>query len=315
VYGRLTLARLERHFAARDRADVLGLHTADAKNLSKGGGLDIDHHGPTSTAAALNLQAALHWYRVLAARGFHPLLVDSNGAGGFHLRVLLAEAIPAERVYHLLRGLTGDHRRLGFPVRPEQFPKQPDCRRCDKGLGNWLRAPGMHHKRPFWSKVWNGSAWVEGGAAIDFMLALTGDPPGLVPAAPLPAPAPRRRQYAGGPPGNLSSRIAAYVRRVPNLGEGQGRDDAAFKLAAWLVRDMALSDDIALEWLCIWDAGNQPPKGRECLAESWKYAHAYGRKPVGCGRDNDPLLRPGKVLVTPGRNPGHVVLRTRREVS
>ena len=86
------------------------------------------------------------------------------------MRVLLAEAIDASRVFHLLKWLTEDHTQLGLAAPPEQFPKQPDVRRCEKGLGNWLRLPGRHHTRDFWSRVWDGRNWLEGHEAIDFML-------------------------------------------------------------------------------------------------------------------------------------------------
>jgi hypothetical protein len=178
VHTPLTVARLARHFRATGRSDILVLHTADANNLSKGGGLDIDHHGPTSPPPAVNLQAALHWYRKLVERGFRPLLTDSNNAGGFHQRILLAEPIPADRLFHFLRELTRDHRQLGLGKAPEQFPKQPDVRRCSKGFGNGLRVPGRHHKRDFWSRIWNGSVWLEGEGAVNFLLALRGDRPG-----------------------------------------------------------------------------------------------------------------------------------------
>jgi hypothetical protein len=211
VRGCLTPSVLVRHFQADDRAAVVGLHTAGPDNQSKGGALDIDHHGPTSTAADVNLAAALSWYESLVRRGFHPLLLDSNGRGGFHLRLVLAEAIPADRLFHFLRDLTSEHRQLGFDKPPEQFPKQADVHRCRKRLGNWLRLPGRHHKRPFWSRVWDGGRWLEGHAAIDLILSPTGDPPGLVPGVPqraarqplrphrrlhTPAAQPRRRTRA-----------------------------------------------------------------------------------------------------------------------
>jgi hypothetical protein len=97
--------------------------------------------------------------------------------------------------------------------------------------------------------------------------------------------------------GNLSARVAAYLARLPNLGEGQGRDGVAYHFACWLVRDMALSDPIALEALERWDAGNSPPKGRARLEEIVKSAHLYGRSAVGSG------LGPERL---PG---GHVVFR------
>jgi hypothetical protein len=313
----LTPAVLARHFRATDRGDVVGLHAAGADNLAKWGAVDIDHHGPTSTAADVNLCAALHWYGVLAGRGLHPLLTESNGAGGYHLRVLLAEAIPADRLYHFLKGLTADHREVGFAAPPEQFPKQPDVRRCKKGFGNWLRLPGRHHKRPFWSRVWDGDGWLDGPGAVAFILGLTGDPARLVPDVPPPKPQAR-------PPvnrtfvyhhGNLPARIAAYLKKLPNAGEGGGRDDIAFRFAAWLVRDMGVSDGVALDWLEQWDRGNNPPKGRGRLAEILANAHEYGTHAAGSGRDREAVTTTcHSVRILRTRRPGHVILHCRTEV-
>src|SRR5262249_41801425 len=155
----------------------LGLHTASADNLSKGGALDIDWHGPESTAPETNLRGAVAWFGALSDRGFRPLLTESNGRGGYHLRVLLADTGPADRLYSFLKRLAADHQQHGFPTSPEHFPKQPDVRRCQQGFGNWLRLPGRHHKRAFWSRVWDGDRWLAEHDAIDFMLALTGDCP------------------------------------------------------------------------------------------------------------------------------------------
>jgi hypothetical protein len=108
--------------------------------------------------------------------------------------------------------------------------------------------------------------------------------------------------------------VAGYQRRLPNLGEGQGRDDVAYRFASWLVRDMALSDEVALDWLCLWDQGNRPPKGRDCLAEIMRNARNYGQRPVGCGRDAGPACAPAGPSVVPGRRAGHLILRCRVEV-
>jgi hypothetical protein len=302
VRGQLTRALLARHFRAEGRADVIGLHTADADNKSKGGALDIDQHGDDPARAEVNLHAALHWYRRLVGMGFRPLLTESNGRGGYHLRGLLAEPLDGARVFYLLKRLTADHKRLGLPKAPEQFPKQPDVRRCRKGLGNWLRLPGRHHKRDFWSRVWDGGRWLDGTGAVAFILALKCDPPSLVPDLPPPAPPqPLHCQVHISRAGdNLPRRIAAYVARVPNAGKGQGRDDLAFSLACWLVRDMALADDVALAWLCRWDAGNSPPKGEAVLREIMRNAHTYGRATYGCGRPPQGLRRDrhGQLILT-----------------
>jgi hypothetical protein len=295
VRGCLTRAILIRHFQAQDRSAIIGLHTADRDNLSKGGGLDIDYHRPSSTRPEVNLHAALWWYGELVRRGFHPLLTESNGRGGFHLRVLLRAAIPADRLYYFLQGLTRDHRQLGFERPPEQFPKQPDVRQCRKGLGNWLRLPGRHPKREFWSRVWDGERWLAGHAAIDYLLAL-GDDAGLIPAA---APAPKAehsircrgvRQVSSScalPTRirncDLAGRIRVYLSKLPNLAAGQGRDDVAFQFAALLVRDLRLSDAAALSWLMRWDRRNRPPKGAARLLEIIASAHRYGRHAYGSG--------------------------------
>lgn len=312
VKGTLSRAVLIRHFQGHNRSDIVGLHVAGPDNLSKGGALDIDHHGPQSTAADINWKAAYWWGRELTRLGFHPLLLDSNGRGGFHVRLLLSSPIPADRLYHFLKKLVSNHKDLGFGNPPEQFPKQPDVRRCRKGLGNWLRLPGRHHKRPFWSRVWNGERWLQGHAAIDFILALTGDSPDLIPSIPaapsVPAPQQSPRNFRITSGSNLTARINGRLRRLPNLCEGQGRDDVAFGFAAWLVRDMGLSDEVALGWLEIWDAGNRPPKGRDRLAEIVRNARDYGQHEIGCA------LATRSNGVFPTSRPGHYVLRCTVEI-
>jgi hypothetical protein len=306
--GELTRALLVRHFRPHSRADILGLHSASADNLALWGALDIDYHGPESTSADINLAAALAWYDKLIRLGFRPLLTTSNGVGGYHLRVLLAEAVPAERLFHFLRGLVSDHQQHGLPAPPEHFPKQADVRRCKKQLGNWLRLPGRHHRREHWSQVWNGSHWLAGAEAVQFVLGLAGDPAQLVPDPPhTPEPAPRRSGIIlrwGGDKKRptLAQRIAAYASRLPHLREGAGRTRVAFAFAAWLVRDLERADDIALAWLEQWDAGNSPPLGRDRLAEILADAHSYGTSPPGCGlqpetdRNGHTILRSEGVL-------------------
>jgi hypothetical protein len=285
----LTLARLGRHFRARGPLDVLGAHTTSPDNTSRFGTVELDHHGPLSNPTEVNFRAAVAWWERLRERGFHPLLWDSNGTGGYHLDVLLAEPVATPGLFHFLRRLVSDHAAYGLSKPPETFPKQP--RIAPGRYGNWVRLIGRHHTKDFWARVWDGSRWLEGHGAIDFLLALTGDPVTLVPEAPPPAPSPPpRRPPAATPGGNLSARIAAYLARLPNLGEGQGRDDVAFNFAAWLVRDLQLPDAVALAWLERWDAGNSPPKGKARLREIVASAHAYGQRPYGCGLEG-PLRR------------------------
>jgi hypothetical protein len=296
----LTRATLEHHFRARGPQEVVGLHSTSPENTSLWGALDIDHHGPAGTFPEVNWRAALHWYRVLARHGFRPLLTDSNGAGGYHLRILLDAPAPTARVFHFLKRLAADHARLGMAAPPETFPKQASV--SAGRFGNWLRLFGRHHTREHWSRVWGGSRWLDGAAAVEFILALRPDPVALLPEAPEPAPGPRQatRRYAAAPGDNLSARIAAYMARLPNLAEGQGRDDVAYHFACFLVRDLQLADDIALGWLERWDAGNSPPKGEARLREIIASAHAYGHHAYGSGLGVAPVPRGGGHMTLSG---------------
>jgi hypothetical protein len=265
----LTEAHLVRHFRARGAGDVVGLHTTGPENTSRWGGVELDHHGQGGNSPEANRAAALAWYGELRGRGFRPLLTDSNGDGGYHLRFLLTEPAPTPRVFAFLKWLVADHAAHRLSAAPETFPKQPAVTEGGRGqYGNWLRLPGRHHTREHWSRVWDGARWLEGEKAVEFLLALPGDPPDLV----LP--------YLGD---GLAGRVAAYLARLPNLGEGQGRDDVAYHFACFLVRDLRLPDETALAWLGRWDAGNRPPKGAARLWEILANAHAYGRQAYGSG--------------------------------
>src|SRR5262249_47165868 len=159
-------------------------------------------------------------------------------------------------------------------------PKQP-CIPPGR-YGNWLRLPGRHHTRSHWSRIWDGGRWLEGEAAVAHVLALLPAPASLLPDVPQPArPAPRTARTTTGNPsdvaGHLARRIAAYMGRLPHLGAGQGRDDVAYHFAAWLVRDLQLTDEAALAWLNHWDDGNRPPKGEARLKEILASVHLYGQ--------------------------------------
>lgn len=288
--GKLTLEMLAQHFRAKSANDIIGLHMANCMNMAKSGALDIDQHGSDMIRAGANEIAAMHWYETLCQRGFHPLLTTSNGTGGFHLRILFQPAIEAGRVYRFLRELKSDHEKLGMAKPPEQFPKQEDVKKCHSGLGNWIRLPGRHHKRDYWSQVWNGSRWLSGENAVEFILEMDGDNPALV-DHPKPKPKHQKSENRGQrsevrvqtAEDSVRRHIEAYMRKLPNLGEGEGRDDVAFRFAAFLVRDMARPESEALDWLYIWDSRNNPPKGRERLVQIIKNATIYGRNPIGIG--------------------------------
>jgi hypothetical protein len=198
-----------------------------------------------------------------------------------------------------MQWLVRDHRKYGLTAPPETFPKQPNI--LPGQYGNWLRIPGRHHSREHWSRVWNGSQWLDGKPAILHILSLTGSPEACIPedvqaTAPAVEPQPQRHTtpLTTSACGGLQHRIMNYMTKLPNLSAGQGRDDIAYNFAAFLSRDLQLPDDVALAWLNRWDAKNNPPKGRSRLSEILANARAYGRRPVGsgCSSQSASLINP-----------------------
>jgi hypothetical protein len=287
----LTPEILARHYAGRDVGDLIGLHSTSPQNTSRWGALDIDWHGTTSADPQLNWESARHWFGKLRTLGFHPLLEDSNWSGGYHLWTLFRDAVPTAHVFAFLRWLTRDHAVIGLPVRPETFPKQA---RVEPGrYGNWLRLFGRHHTRNHWSRFWDGHKWLPRQRAVDHLLATEGDSPSLIPAEAMPAEKPYRYEprrggaIADGP--WLSRRISAYLARLPsNLGVGEHRHDVAYRLAAYLVRDLRLSDEAALHSLRQWDCGNRSPLGEGELTKQIDCAHKYGKHGYGSGCGGPP---------------------------
>jgi hypothetical protein len=294
----LTEGILAGHFAGRDVGHLIGLHSTSPENTSRWGALDIDWHGDSSADPQLNREAAKHWFGKLSNLGFRPLLEDSNGCGGHHLWALFREPVATAQVYAFLRWLTRDYAELGLPVRPETFPKQA---RIEAGkYGSWLRLFGRHHTKNHWSRFWDGQEWLTGDRAIDYVLATEGDPATCIPAEVEPVERSHeylpvhsgQRRYHVNSGDQLARRIASYMARLPSrLGAGQHRHDVAYKFAAWLVRDLRLSDNSALTWLTQWDAGNVTPLGEAELQKQLQCAHSYGKHAYGSGHREE--LPPG----------------------
>jgi P4 family phage/plasmid primase-like protien len=165
----LTMSRIIQHFRATSPSDVIGAHTL---NPEYGGGrycgADIDAHPGTKADPEANEQFALAIYAKASAVGLSPLVYESNGKGGYHAVVFFdvtkPHYVPGPVLYGLAQWLTADYAAFGFAKRPETFPKQRTLPK-DK-YGNWLRLVGRHHTRDFWPRVWNGSTWLEGEAAV-----------------------------------------------------------------------------------------------------------------------------------------------------
>ena len=163
---------LEKHFKAKEGSGILGLHSQARNGTSRWLAIDIDYHGDddyTGTREA-NYLAARTWCQRLQADGFDPLLMESNGDGGYHLWLVFEKPMEAKSVRSFANEIVKDFDILGLDNRPDLFPGT-------SAKGSWLRIPGRHHTRPFFTRVWNDDPtlqqdWLSGHDAIDRMLAM-----------------------------------------------------------------------------------------------------------------------------------------------
>lgn len=171
----LDLDSLRKHFRTKQPAGQLGVHSSSSEKTSRWLAIDIDRHDPDdqwSVTAEGNLSAARGWRQTLFEQGFDPLLMDSNGIGGFHLLVVFTEPMSTRTVHDFGMRLVADFESRGLDAKPEVFPGKPSW----DHYGDWLRLPGRHHTRPHYTRVWNDepfaeSLWLVGHDAIDRILA------------------------------------------------------------------------------------------------------------------------------------------------
>jgi hypothetical protein len=196
----LTHENLLRHFRGEAAVDILGLFPIAAEEIEGPDGEmivsstckwttnDIDYHGD-GVAPEFNLKAAKGWCRRAVNLGFRPLLLESNGNGGYRVFIIFSEPIKSTLAFHFIRWLQRDWKDLGFAKEPEAFPKQDQLGLLIKhpvqpweNCGSWVRLFGRHHKRDHYTRFWNGERWLAGQDAIDFLLDHTGDDLALIPA-------------------------------------------------------------------------------------------------------------------------------------
>jgi hypothetical protein len=174
----VTLNKLHRHFSGKSPAHLIGLHSISDHNTAKWFAVDVDLHDETvpnaDEMAEANFNACLTWANRLREQGMDPLLMDSNGVGGYHVWVFLDKEYPLADVFDFADGVRADWAELGLPRRPEIFPPKRAVAPGD--LPYTLRTPGRHHTRPHYTRVWNFDAvggeneWLEGGDAIEVLL-------------------------------------------------------------------------------------------------------------------------------------------------
>jgi predicted P-loop ATPase len=181
--GQLNARKLTSHFRGNTLTDIIGVYSsapdADGACWSLWTGGDFDHHGE-GPAPESTWKAALACYVKLTSLGFRPILEDSNGRGGYHVWILFSERVESLVARSFGRWLVKDWKEWGLESEPEIFPKQGTV--TPKECGNLLRLPGRHFKHPdHFSRIWDGSQWLEGEAATDYLVNTTGNDPALIP--------------------------------------------------------------------------------------------------------------------------------------
>lgn len=179
----VTLNKLKRHFSGRAVSHLIGLHAISDHQTAKWFAVDVDLHDENivnaDEIALANFAACLEWANRLRAKGFDPLLIDSNGAGGYHVLVILDGEYPLADVYDFVDAVRADYDAFGLPRKPEIFPPKRQVGKDD--LPYALRVFGRHHTRHHYSRVWNFDSvgendWLEGGEAIEVILATRPSP-------------------------------------------------------------------------------------------------------------------------------------------
>lgn len=171
----LQVSSLVKHFKAKEGSGLLGVHSQAANGTCRWFAIDIDYHTPDDHTGSreANYLAATTWFKRLQSKGFDPLLMDSNGDGGYHLLQFFEGPMNTKTVRGFVKELISDYEVLGLDESPDLFPGSHGSR----SFGSWLRLPGRHHTRKHFTRVFDDepfadNEWLEGHDAIDRMLAI-----------------------------------------------------------------------------------------------------------------------------------------------
>ena len=169
---------VSQHFRATDRGEIIGLHTTSPENTCRWLVIDIDKHGdPNPEVELRNEKAAFDFAGMFSEYSLNPLVMKSDGRGGFHIWIIFDKPIPAANL-HALGNAVVKHWKEFEIQKPEIFPKQPHLE--NGKLGNWVRLPGLHHTYDYYTQVWDGKKWLDGEGAIDLILNVKPSPAELV---------------------------------------------------------------------------------------------------------------------------------------
>jgi hypothetical protein len=98
----------------------LGVHSQAANGTSRWFAIDIDYHtlDDHTGSREANYLAATTWFKRLQSSGFDPLLMDSNGDGGYHLLQFFSSPMNTDTVRMFMKELTSDYQTLGLDEPP-----------------------------------------------------------------------------------------------------------------------------------------------------------------------------------------------------
>src|SRR5436190_479557 len=118
----VTMNKLRRHFSGRAVSHLIGLHSISDHQTAKWFAIDVDLHDENIANAdeikLANFAACLEWSRQLREAHLDPILMDSNGVGGYHIWVLLDDEYPLADVFDYVSEIRSNWDELGLPRKP-----------------------------------------------------------------------------------------------------------------------------------------------------------------------------------------------------
>jgi hypothetical protein len=246
---------------------TIGVHSIGPENESLALTADIDAHD-TASYVGVNWQCVDVVIKTLQEFQLSPLVCDSDGKGGYHIRQFFKKPVPSAAAKWLGDLVTERLQEEGLP-RIEFFPKQ-NAVTLQTPFGNWIRLPGKHHKRDHWTRVRDPRSleWLDGEFAVKTLIRQAGDVPTLL----LQAFDEHEKSRAGGktrPPDRNSGirqadradepRVRAALEHIQNL-------DVTYD--EWLGIGMSLNN---------WDPSRGLPIWTDWSAQSSKHDEATCR--------------------------------------
>lgn len=272
----LTANTLVRHYQGER---TMGLHAVSTENTSRWLGFDLDVHGDADVRGqAENLARVARIVAVLRESGCSPVVEASCDRGGMHIWTIFEAPAPTRDVFGFGCAILDAAGTPGV----ETFPKQAHL--APGQFGNWLRLPGRHHSRPWWSWIADGTQWWKGADAARAwghapLTTVRVIPPTSAGTSYVASPLrvrPRAFLTAlAAPSARTERRVLAYAEQL-GYGLCDGRKRAAYRFACFLLHEAALAEWAALRYCVTWNSFNMPPLDEGLLTGIVQNARRYG---------------------------------------